>query len=95
MRLINGPFFSVMKADVLEVSPQESTTPDAKNVYLMSHINWGIHSELDKRKSKYWYYPGPLKQYYCYAKQVAYIISILHLLHSPHTRMHKLNKSNR
>lgn len=59
--------------DVIEVKPDETDSAvasDKKSVYLMSHINWGVHSDIERKKSKYWYYPGPLKKYYCYVKQV-------------------------
>lgn len=59
--------FRVKAVDVMEVTPEAD---DAKSVYLLSHVKWGVNSDIDKRKSKYWYYPGPLKQYYCYLKRV-------------------------
>ncbi|KAF6030872.1 hypothetical protein EB796_010835 [Bugula neritina] len=71
-------------ADVIEV---EQTAPSAqeisseseegskegnKNVYVLSDLKWGVHSDVDRLKSKYWYFPGPLKEYYCYLKKVLF-----------------------
>ncbi|XP_067950632.1 acylglycerol kinase, mitochondrial-like [Watersipora subatra] len=43
-----------------------------KNIYIMSNLKWGVHSDIDRKKGKYWYMPGPLKEYYCYLKQVLF-----------------------
>ena len=48
-----------------------STDNSYKNVYIMSDIKWGVHSDIERRKGKYWYLPGPVKEYYCYLKQVS------------------------
>lgn len=50
---------------------------EAKKVYLMSNIKWGIHPEVERVKGKYWYMIGPLKTWYCYLKTVSVISSLI------------------
>ncbi|KAF6030854.1 hypothetical protein EB796_010841 [Bugula neritina] len=71
-------------ADVIEVEQMEPSAQDVsseseegsrdgnKNVYVLSDLKWGVHSDVDRLKSKYWYFPGPLKEYYCYLKKVLF-----------------------
>ena len=50
---------------------------EAKKVYLMSHIKWGVHSEVERVKWKYWYMVGPLKTWYCYLKTVSCWVMVM------------------
>lgn len=55
----------------VESDPSPTGDTSAKKVYLLSHIKWGVHSEVERVKGKYWYMPGALKKYYCYLKTVS------------------------
>ncbi|KAF6030865.1 hypothetical protein EB796_010828 [Bugula neritina] len=71
-------------ADVIEVEQTEPSAQEIsseseegsregnKNVYILSDLKWGVHSDVDRLKSNYWYFPGPLKEYYCYLKKVLF-----------------------
>lgn len=55
-----------------EMSTESTSTEGGnKNVYILSHLKWGVYSDIERRKVKYWYMPGPLKEYYCYLKAVS------------------------
>ena len=64
------------------LSSHEGNETEAKKVYLMSHIKWGVHSEVERVKWKYWYMVGPLKTWYCYLKTVRcwFMIMVLRML---------------
>jgi len=57
----------------MRVTPE--ATEKSKDVYLLTSLKWGIHSDIHRQKDKHWYFPGPLKLWYCYWKKVNSLLS--------------------